>query len=95
MTNMKTISRTITITIDRCNHCNHFHLGEWASQTRQHCKFHQRDVKYDDQNHYFPIPDWCEVDRDNMVEKLKGQIVSLNEQLNNAKHQFTPRNYEG
>jgi hypothetical protein len=95
MTNMKTISRTITITIDRCNHCHHFHLGEWASQTRQHCKFHQRDVKYDDQNHYFPIPDWCEVDRDNMVEKLKGQIVSLNEQLNNAKHQFTPRNYEG
>jgi hypothetical protein len=89
----KPINKTVTLTIDRCDHCHYFHLGEVGSSTREHCKFHQRDVKYDTVAHHFPIPDWCEVDKDN--EDLKEQIESLKEQLNNTKYQFTPRNFEG
>ena len=86
-------TRTVTITIDRCNHCPYFHLGEVGSSTREHCKFHIRDVKYDVINHFFPIPDWCKIG--DKFNDLKGEIEVLKEQLNDAKHQFQLRNFEG
>ena len=70
MSNMKTFTRVITITIDRCNHCHYFNpfTATWPSKG-EYCEHYQERIQYDILNHLYPIPDWCKID-----EEEKGDV---------------------
>jgi hypothetical protein len=92
---MKTLTKTVTVTIDRCDHCAYFTWGIPGTPSRELCQLHSKNVEFNSELLRHSIPEWCEVEKSGIIEELKGQIESLKEQLNDTKHQFQPRNFEG
>jgi hypothetical protein len=68
-------------------------MGNGSYLDREICRLYRRHPDYDIEKNNYLIPDWCKIG--DKFDKLKGEIKTLKEQLNNTKHQYIPRNFEG